>query len=97
MSLQTDPLICAQANDQIDLGQVSLTEADIPGQICVDEDSHVQPQQFSREYLRLLVRDPVNMLWAIILAQGVVIGVLMWYVMRYAVGLVQYDVGITML
>ncbi len=78
MSLQTDPLICAQANEHIDLGHVSLTEADILGQICVDENSPAQPQLFSQEeYVRMLVRDPVNVLWAIILAQGVVIGVLM--------------------
>lgn len=81
MSLQSDHL--TYHDEHIDLTHIHLTQADIPGDICVDECYLETPPQFSRShYVRMLVQDPVNVLWAIILIQSVVNGMPLWYVVR---------------
>lgn len=81
MSLQSDHL--TYHDEHIDLTHIHLTQADIPGDICVDEYYLETPPQFSRSrYVWMLVQDPVNVLWMIILVQSVVIGMLVCYVVR---------------
>lgn len=74
MSLQNDHL--TSVNDHVDLDHIHLTEADIPDEICIDEYYLEWPPQFYRShYVWMLVQDPVNVLWVIIVG----IGVLLWY------------------
>lgn len=81
MPLQNDHL--TYVDEHVDLSHIDLTEADIPGEICVDEYYLEAPPQFSRSrYVWMLVQDPVNVLWMIILVQSVVIGMLVCYVVR---------------
>ncbi|KDQ29978.1 hypothetical protein PLEOSDRAFT_165659 [Pleurotus ostreatus PC15] len=78
MSPKNDHL--TYADQHIDLDHIHLTEADISGDICVDEYylELETPPQFSRShYVWMLAQDPVNVVWAMIVVPPVLTGIVL--------------------